>query len=369
MKAIALVPQTTNIRLVDRREPEISAANHVKLRVLRVGICGTDREEAAGGRADAPPGQKELVIGHEMIGQVVATGAAVRAVKAGDYAVVTVRRPCGHCQPCAGDRSDLCESGDYTERGIRHRDGFQTQMVVDEEHYIVKVPADLGPRAVLTEPMSVAEKAIDEALKIQKGRLPDASDPVAWLKGKTALVAGLGPIGLLAALALQLRGATVLGLDIVDPSSPRPKLLEQIGGKYVGGPGVKADCLGEKFGQIELIVEATGVAKLEFDLLAALGINGVYVLTGIPGGDRPVTVDGPTLMRQLVLRNQVVVGSVNASPKDWQMAVDDLAAAHRQWPSGVDALVTDSFPYADFARALSHHSADEIKTVIEWGTA
>jgi threonine dehydrogenase-like Zn-dependent dehydrogenase len=361
MQAIALVPGTTNIRLVDRPEPEIRSPRDVKLRVLQVGICGTDREEAAGGRADAPPGQPELVIGHEMIGQVVATGPAVRAVQAGDYAVVTVRRPCGHCPPCAGNRSDLCESGDYTERGIRRRDGFQTQVVVDEEPYLVKVPADLGARAVLAEPTSVAEKAINEALGVQKARLPDAADPVAWIRGKKVLVAGLGPIGLLAALALTLRGASVLGLDIVLPGSPRPRLLEQIGGTYVGGPGVRAESLGEHFGQIALIVEATGVA--------ALGINGVYVLTGIPGGDRPVTVDGPSLMRQLVLRNQVMIGSVNASPRDWQMAVEDLAAAHRRWPAVLDALVTDRLPYGEFARALSHHGPDEIKTVIEWARA
>ena len=107
MKAIALTPGTTNVRLVDRSEPRISEPDEVKLKVLQVGICGTDREEAAGGRADAPPGATELVIGHEMFGQVVETGAAVGSVKTGDFGVFMVRRGCGHCLPCDLNRSDM----------------------------------------------------------------------------------------------------------------------------------------------------------------------------------------------------------------------------------------------------------------------
>jgi threonine dehydrogenase-like Zn-dependent dehydrogenase len=113
-------------------------------------------------------------------------------------------------------------------------------------------------------------------------------------------------------------------------------------------------------------VEATGVASLEFNRLAALGDNGVYVLTGIPGGDRPISVDGAGLMRQLVLRNQVMVGSVNANRAHFQMAVDDLAAAREKWGKTIDRIITHRFPYTQFADALTHHPADEIKSVIEW---
>ena len=88
MKAIALTPGTTDVHLVDRPVPKVQAPNEVKLQVLQVGICGTDREEASGGRADAPPGQRELVIGHEMFGKVVEVGSAVGSVQPGDYAVI-----------------------------------------------------------------------------------------------------------------------------------------------------------------------------------------------------------------------------------------------------------------------------------------
>ena len=111
MKAISVVPGTKTVRLVDRPEPSISVPDEIKVRVLRVGICGTDREEAAGGRAQAPPSHEDLVLGHEMFGQVVETGRGVKQVKPGDYAVFTVRRGCGKCRPCAMNRSDMCQTG------------------------------------------------------------------------------------------------------------------------------------------------------------------------------------------------------------------------------------------------------------------
>ena len=59
MKAIAIVPGTAGSHQVERPEPSITTADEIKIRIIRVGICGTDREEVAGGRAEAPEGQKE----------------------------------------------------------------------------------------------------------------------------------------------------------------------------------------------------------------------------------------------------------------------------------------------------------------------
>ncbi len=364
MKVISLIPGTKSLSLDEQPVPVIQNPDEVKVQVLEVGICGTDREEAAGGRADAPAGKPRLVIGHEMLGQVVEVGASVTTVRPGDYAVFTVRRGCGHCPACAMNRSDMCYSGDYTERGIKGRDGYDAEFVVDQEQYLVKVPAELGTLGVLAEPMSVAQKAIEEAALIQAARLPDAGKPEAWFKDKRVLVAGLGPIGLLAAFALRLRGANVLGLDVVDKDSPRPTLLKAIGGVYVNGHETSPEQL--QVDHIDVILEATGVARLEFDLIEALGINGVYVLTGIPGGDRPIQIDGAKLMRQLVLRNQVIVGSVNASRHHFQNAVNDLQQARQTWGGLIDRVITDRLPYAEFDKALTQHTDDEIKTVLEW---
>ena len=366
MKAIALVTGTSSVRIVDRPEPGVMAFDEIKLKVLRVGICGTDREETSGGRARAPEGGKELVIGHEMLGRVVEVGTAVTRVKQGDLAVFTVRRGCGHCIPCSMNRSDMCITEGFTERGIWGRDGYEAEYVVDKEQYVVSLSPELNTVGVLTEPTSVVEKAIDESVRLQTARLPDAPSTPDWLHGRRCLVAGLGPIGLLGALVLRLRGADVFGLDIVDGNSARPQWLEAIGGHYLDARKLPMNNVAKTIGACDLILEAAGIASLDFNLLDALATNGVFVLTGIPGGDRPLQVPGSTLMRQLVLKNQVIVGSVNAGRDYFQMAVNDLALANLRWEGHLDKLITHRYPFKDFARAFGEHPQDEIKAVIEW---
>jgi threonine dehydrogenase-like Zn-dependent dehydrogenase len=368
MKAITIIPGTTQINLVDRPEPEVTAPDQVKLKVLEIGICGTDREEVVGGRALAPKGHTDLVIGHEMFGQVVEVGQSVSRVRVGDYAVFTVRRGCGKCLPCFMNRSDMCLTGDYLERGIKGLDGYQVEFVVDQEQYIVRVPSELKTVGVLTEPLSVVEKAIHESARIQEIRLPESASTPDWLFSRRCLVAGLGPVGLLAAMVLRLKGAEVYGLDIVDEGSARPKWLEAIGGKYIDGRKVPADRVGETVGEMEMVLEATGIPSLEFNLLDALGLNGIYVLTGIPGGDRPQQIQGAELLRELVLDNQAMLGSVNAARGHFQFAVEDLEQAHLRWGGHLDQLITNRFPVQDYRTALTRHPPNEIKSVIEWAS-
>jgi threonine dehydrogenase-like Zn-dependent dehydrogenase len=369
MKAIAIVPGAAGSHLVERPEPSITAPNQVKMRVVRVGICGTDREEVTGGRAQAPDGQKELVIGHEMLGKVVEVGTAVTRVKAGDDAVFTVRRGCGQCAPCQMNRADMCRTGNYHERGIKGLDGYQTEFAVDQEQYVVRVPGELAPVGVLLEPLSIVEKAIDETLRLESQRCPDWAVTPDWLFGRRCLVAGIGPVGLLAALVLVLRGGAVYGLDVVDANTARPQWLEAIGGKYIDGRKVPAGRVEKVDGAMDLVVDATGIPALEFNLLDALALNGAYVLTGIPGGDRPLQIPGAQLVRQLVLNNQLMLGSVNAARGHFQMGVDDLAHAHRRWPGHAERLITHRHSPQEFVEMRDQHEAEVIKEVIEWSAA
>ncbi len=81
----------------------------------------------------------------------------------------------------------------------------------------------------------------------------------------------------------------------------------------------------------------------------------------------PLTdADGAKIMRRLVLQNQVLLGSVNASRDHFQLAVGDLVLAERRWPRHVADLVTHRHPFADFEAAFQHHGSDEIKVVLEW---
>jgi len=364
MKAISIIPGKGEARLRSFAEPLIEDNHGVKIKILEVGVCGTDRDEVMGGRADAPGGSTDLIIGHEMFGQVVEAGPSVTTIAPGDFAVLSVRRGCGKCVPCLNNRSDMCYTGTYKERGIKGLHGYQTEFVVDHEQYVVHVPEYLRPVGVLAEPLSVAEKAVDEALSIQAARLPGFDQE--WIVGRRVLIAGIGAIGLLAALILRLRGAHVFGLDIVPPETLRPKILGSIGGRYIDSRTVSADTIDERIGEMDLILEATGVADLGFNLIDALGVNGVYVMTGIPGEQRPVCFNGASVMAQMVLKNQVILGSVNASPKHFSMAIRDLAAIQNKWPSLPAALITRRIDHGNFIQALDFRSQDDIKTVVEW---
>lgn len=366
MRALVLAPGTSKLQLVERAEPKISDPNDVLLRVLQVGVCGTDRDEASRGRAEAPAGSSDLVIGHEMLGKVVDAGKSVSSIRPGDYAVFTVRRGCGHCLPCGMGRPDMCTTGDYRERGIRGLDGYNAELVVDRQAYLVGVPKEIAAIGVLTEPLSVVEKAIDEAVRIQYGRLPAAAATPDWLHDRRCLVAGLGPVGLLAAMVLQLRGAKVYGLDIVDKSSARPQWLEHIGGSYVDGRKVPADRLRQHIGRMQFVFEAAGAPRLTLNLIDALDLNGAYVLTGIPAGHCLTEWAACDLLRSMVLDNQIIIGSVNAARGHYQMAVDDLVHAQHRWNDHLQSLITHRYKPADAATALQQHPSDEIKAIIEW---
>ena len=99
MKALSITPGKGNLRLIDVDEPQIQFPGDVKLKVLQVGICGTDREEVEGGRADAPSNQDYLIIGHEMFGKVVETGKEVSKVKKGDYALFMLEEDAVNATP------------------------------------------------------------------------------------------------------------------------------------------------------------------------------------------------------------------------------------------------------------------------------
>ncbi|HSW87265.1 MAG TPA: glucose 1-dehydrogenase [Rhabdochlamydiaceae bacterium] len=367
MKAIGLVPGTKIVNLLEKPEPYIKDADEVKLRVLEVGICGTDREEVSGGRSEAPAGEKELIIGHEMMGQVVEVGKAVKSVKPGDLAIFTVRRGCGECASCDADMPDMCYSGKYKERGIKALHGFQSQFVVDKEKYVIKLSDCMKSYGVLSEPMSIVQKGIDQLYLVQNARLPDWKDPNNF-QGKRAIVAGLGPVGLLTAIALRLRGAEVLGFDIVEENTSRPKVLQEMGGIYVYGKKVASKEISAKYGRVDMIVEAAGIPSLDFELLEDLGTNGVYVFLGVARGNLPISVDGGTLMKNLVLNNQVLVGSVNAGRKHWEKGIEDLEKAGKKWPGVLEKIITRRVLFDHFDEVLIKHTPDEIKSVVSWAS-
>src|SRR5947207_7653128 len=119
MKAVAVFPGTREVRVIEHEAPRITEPDQVKLRILDIGVCGTDKEICAFEYGTPPDGSDYLVIGHESLGEVVEVGNGVSRVKIGDLVVPMVRRPCPHksCLACRSGRQDFCYTGDFTERG------------------------------------------------------------------------------------------------------------------------------------------------------------------------------------------------------------------------------------------------------------
>jgi threonine dehydrogenase-like Zn-dependent dehydrogenase len=127
VKAIAVFPQKHELKLIEVDSPKLSSPTQAKLRMLDIGVCGTDREICAFQYGTPPIGVDYLVIGHESLGEVVEVGPAVSGVKCSDLIVTTVRRPCSHenCPACTSGYADFCYTGDFTERGIKQAHGHR----------------------------------------------------------------------------------------------------------------------------------------------------------------------------------------------------------------------------------------------------
>jgi glucose 1-dehydrogenase len=244
--------------------------------------------------------------------------------------------------------------------------GFQAEFVVDHQRYLIKVPEELRRVAVLCEPTSVVEKAIDMVAEIQKNRLPDWAAAENIFEGRRVLIAGVGAIGLLAAMVFLLEGAQVWGYDIAEPGSIRARLLEEMGGKYICAKETKPKEIKNLTQHVDVILEAAGNTKLDFDLLSALSENGVYALTGVTQRNQTVSVDGGSIMEDIVLKNQVIVGSVNAHIRHWEKAIEDLLAAKQKWKTIPDAFITNRFSPEDFKVPFFSRPEQEIKTIIVW---
>lgn len=366
MKAVSVFPARREVRLTDEPEPRLRRSNDVKLRMLEVGICGTDKEIAACQYGTPPHGHENLVLGHESLGEVVEVGAEVTGLKRGDLVVPMVRRPCRRkeCLACRSDRQDYCYTGEFVERGIKEMSGFMTEFVVDDASYMVKVPKTLRDVAVLVEPLTIAEKALAQVANIQQ-RLPWACPIARGSERHTchkAVVLGAGPVGLLGAMALRHAGFAVTMYSKTPAPNERAALVEAIGGRYVSSERSSVDELAEIVGGIDLVYEAVGASQLAFDVLRVLGTNGIFVFTGVPARKGPIQVDSDLLMRNIVLKNQVVVGSVNAGREDFESAIRDLGAFRKRWPDAVRTLISGRFPLSEAARLLE--GRDGIKNVL-----
>ena len=363
MKAISVYPGKPNsIHLADLPMPrvtDISDGRGVLVKVLRVGVDGTDKEINAAEYGAAPPGYDFLTLGHESFGRVVEVGPNLRDLAPGDYVVATVRRPGQSIYDLIGT-SDMTTDTTYYERGISLLHGYLTEYYVDDAEFIVKVPVTLKDVGVLLEPTSVVEKGIEQAYEIQR-RLK------VW-QPKRAAVVGAGPLGLLATLALRLRGLEVTTLARTEPPTLNSELVEALGARYISTRKLPLVQAAQAYGPFDIIFEATGASSVVFEGMQALGYNGVLVLTGISGGKRTIEVPGDQILMGFVLGNKVAVGSVNANRTYFERGVQDMALAESLYPGWLKRLLTHPVRglenYAEMIRLLTEEKG-AIKVFVE----
>lgn len=322
-------------RLVSMREtpmPRIEREDEVRFRVREVGLCGSDRLLASFAKGRPPEGESRLILGHEALGVVESVGPQVKGMAPGDWVAPVIRRRCpGPCASCDRGRSDLCLTGLYTERGLHGAHGYFCDFAVDSEHHLVRVPADLAGSAVLLEPLSVVEKAIDAALRAHDG------------KPETAVILGAGSIGLLTAFALIARGIRVTVKSLEPASSPRVALLRQAGAEYVTTAPPQAD----------LVFEASGANESAFEAVRLLAPCGVALILGAMNS----TGDFP--FRDLILGNRKVIGIVNSSRQSFEAAIDDL----RRFDPRVVAGLIERRPRWEAVESLNSAPPQAVKLV------
>jgi glucose 1-dehydrogenase len=368
MKAYAIWPDRKQTALIEQEEPRLASPTGVLVRVLEVGVCGTDAEICSFLTGDVPDGSEYLIPGHEAIGQVEEVGPEVSNLRPGDLVVPSVRRPCRRagCAACRAGAQDYCETGEYTERGIRGAHGFLTERFVEEERYLYCVPPELREVGVLTEPLTIAEKALRQYLAVQR-RLPwtQGLEDAELLAGRRAVVLGAGPIAILGCMLLLQRGCRVWVYSRGRPPDPKIALIESIGGRYASSQEVSFAELAEEIGGPDFVYEAAGAASLAFEVMRHLARNAVLVLTGVPEREGRLDVAANAIMHRLVLANQVVLGTVNASAADFTDAIRDLGEFIRQWPDALPRVITGRHALADFCGCVLERGG--IKQVVVVG--
>jgi threonine dehydrogenase-like Zn-dependent dehydrogenase len=358
MLAITATTGSTKPTTVDVSSPPDPRDGEVLCRTLELGVCGTDREILNSARPWTPAGEDRLILGHECLARIEAVGSGVSDFRPGDLVVPVVRRA------FAGQtrRVDLLPFGAFAERGIVREHGFSQPLWLDRPEHLFRVPADIVDLAVLTEPLTCAEKGCNEAFVLSRARLGDD----AWTEAAPprVLVTGMGPIGFAGVLAALGRGwlVTMVGRD--KPDTFRAQLVERLGGQFLSMDSPYLESSEVESGGYDLLLECTGSEAVLVKASNLIRSCGVIVWLGSNRVPQPTTQNVQKMVRDGLLRNHIHVGSVNAAPRDFHDALKHLSLLARDRRAELAALITARVSPDNALWHYEHREPQGIKTVV-----
>jgi threonine dehydrogenase-like Zn-dependent dehydrogenase len=249
---------------------------------------------------------------------------------------------------CLNGESDMCLTGNYREHGIKRLHGFGSEFAVSDVDFLVRVPSKLADVAVLLEPMSVAEKGVYQAFKIQERML--------W-KPKRVLILGAGPVGLLTTYLLRLKGLEVVVTATRAKDSAKARLAQRAGAVYVNTTEQPLQSLGK----FDLIMEETGSATSMLNTNGIMCFLGIYAPTTAPE-------DIGEFYKDVVLGNKTFFGSVNANINYFRMGLKDFADIETRFDGILRDTISARISPEEFQKAYAQNK-DNIKTVISFSAA
>jgi alcohol dehydrogenase len=333
---------------LDLRDP---GPTEVLVRVRAAGVCHSDVAYARGDLEQGLP--FPVVLGHETAGVVEAAGRGVRSLAVGDHVVVALTQHCGHCRMCELGTPMLCLHR-RVPPGALSRDGedvyafagggFAEAALVDEAS-LVQVPKDVpfDVAAILGCAVATGLGAVRNIAQIQ------------W--GETAMVIGLGGVGLSAVL-----GAVVAGCSrvvAVDVDERRRAAALALGATDAVPPG---EALGPVLepGGFDQVIEAAGRVEAMQLAVAACRRGGTVTLVGLPHRDAVLTLPAA----DFVVSQRRLLGCVTGNVRP---AVDlpDYVRLYQAGRLPLDSLVTSHLPLSDVSEAFRRCAAGEgVRTIL-----
>lgn len=340
MKALMyLGPKHMELQEVPDEAPK---KGEVRVAMRATGICGSDSHGYMGttGRRTAP-----MIMGHESAGEVVEIGEGVTKVKVGDRVVVFPVKYCGHCKYCEQHLENICPNRTFL--GVLSENGTLADYINLEERLVLPMPEGMTyTQGALVEPFAVAYRAVTQALP---------------LEGKSVMVIGSGPIGLLVMMIARHFGAK--DLIVSDVIEKRLDLALQLGADYVVN-GAKGD-IGEQLkahigsDKVDITIEAVGISPTAQQSINYLKNKGTAVWVG--NSDQMININ----MQEVVVRELIIKGNYIYTVKDFSDAMNLMVDGKFD----LSPLVTAEIPLSEANEMFQYLTSgpnEHIKVVVTW---